>query len=81
MGFSDEQLDDLATALEKLREVEAEQQQQQQQSEGAVSGGEMHPLLLRAKNDYAQLRIWSARGRRDRMERALNTLLANALKQ
>jgi hypothetical protein len=78
MGFSDEQLDDLTTALEKWREVEAEQQQQQ--NGGAGSGNAVHPLLQRLKNDYVQLRIWSARGRRDRMERALNTLLANALK-
>ena len=67
LGLSDAQLDQLTDALARLAEQEA-------------AGPAEHPLLTRCRADYAQLRTWAARGRRSRAQRALATLLTNALK-
>jgi hypothetical protein len=67
MGLTDAQLERLSDALDRLNAAESE-------------GGEAHRrVLLRFKGDYAQLRTWAGRGRRDRMEKMLNAMLDNAL--
>lgn len=69
MELSDDQLDRLASALELLNEAE-----------GGGGQGAKHPRVVRFKGDYAQLKVWVGRGRRDKMEERLNALLDHALK-
>lgn len=65
LGLPDRQLEQLGDALERLLTAEAD--------------GSDAQRLERFRADYAPLRTWAARGRRDRAQRAMEVLLRHAL--
>jgi hypothetical protein len=76
-SLPDDCCEQLAAALELLKADSSSSsagQQQQQQQQGETK-------LSRFAGDYAQLRMWAGRGRGGQVEKALQRMLGNALKE